>query len=95
MKTIHKLTLEFTHSVQEIEMPMHSQIFTVASQKGKPCIWYMVDTTEVAVETRSFYMVGTGHSMPVGPDRNITFWGTMFFEDDTLVFHIFETGEPT
>ena len=94
MRTIWKKNLEFTHKKQELHMPVGAQVLTVKEQRGKPCLWYTADSVAEHV-TRTFIMVGTGHQMPYGPDRDITYVGTVFFDDDYLVFHVFEIGSPS
>ena len=87
MKTIHKYALIAT-GVQVITMPNNSEILTVQTQNGVPCIWALVDTDN-SPEERVFYIFGTGQE--VGDAiLNMIYIGTFQMENSGLVFHLFE-----
>ena len=67
-----------------IQIPMDSQILTVQIQNDEPYIWVKVNP-ENDVETRTFEVVGTGHSFD---DTNMKYIGT--FQDGPFVWHLFE-----
>ncbi len=85
-RIIYKFTLELVH-YQSISMPELYQVLDVQVQDGKICLWALVDEPLVGdrLETRSFYVYGTGDYVPwAGKQQHI---GTV--QMDELVFHIF------
>lgn len=87
-KTIWKFQLEKTNS-QMIQMPVNSQILSVQTQNEIPCIWALVDPTEIK-EKRFIEVFGTGHDLhyEIGVSRN--YLGTYQLQSGSLVFHVFE-----
>ena len=77
-------------------MPLNSEILSVQRIKGSEdvCIWAMVETTN-SVESREFYVYGTGHEINVDVER-LKHLGTFQIPSDNpylpspLVFHVFE-----
>jgi hypothetical protein len=70
-----------------IKMPKNAQILhlDVQEQVG-PCIWALCHTV-ASMEERKFFVVGTGHAMPVKAGRHI---GSFQLLDGRLIFHVFE-----
>ncbi|AZB23614.1 hypothetical protein EG339_02740 [Chryseobacterium bernardetii] len=83
MKTIYKYQLN-TIGKQIITMPIDSEIISLQTQFGSPCIWAKVDD-EKPVYDRTILTFGTGHPLPEG---NIEFIGT--YQISEFVFHVFE-----
>ena len=71
-----------------IDIPVGSEIVSVAFQRDDFCMWVKVDT-EKECESRNFEVFGTGHEMPYGMGIDYAFIGTAHM-DNGLVFHAFE-----
>lgn len=71
---------------QHVEMPAGADVLCVQIQDGRPCIWAKVDVRSTPT-ARLFYVVGTGHPMPVKAQEYV---GTFQMQDGALVFHVFE-----
>lgn len=87
-KTIWKFVLK-TIDKQELEMPYESEMLTVQTQHGIPCLWALVNP-EADKEVRHFEIFGTGH--PITCDMGIVraYIGTYQIDDGALIFHVFE-----
>lgn len=73
---------------QVIRLPKDATILCVQTQRGAPCLWFVVkDTTNPDREERTFLMYGTGHERQK-IDGNYV--GTFQLGDGTLMFHVFE-----
>ena len=85
MKIIYKYELS-VHDEQRFHMPLGYQLLTVQIQRGKPCIWALVDTTfpDVPVDLLTY---GTGGPVPGRPGL---YAGTYQLENGGIVFHVFE-----
>lgn len=86
--TIFRYTAEITHPAK-VEMPKGAQVISVAPTRTGPeglDIWAIVDP-ENDLETRQFWIVGTGHDMPETYGR---FLGTIQVYGGQLIFHVFE-----
>jgi DNA-directed RNA polymerase subunit RPC12/RpoP len=70
----------------EISMPEDSEILTVQTQKGTPCIWAIVDT-DAPLTTRRLCLRGTGHAFKGNEGKYI---GTFQLDNGALIFHLFE-----
>lgn len=70
-----------------LEMPKGAEVLTVQMQRGSPCLWARVDPEE-QVEKRKFVIHGTGHPVPSSTGKYIA---TFQVDDETLVFHVFES----
>lgn len=81
--TIWKFPLNIT-DVQQITVPGGSEFLSVQVQRGIPCIWALVDSTQPKrqVEIRIY---GTGHPI----DQIGQFIGTFQVQGGALVFHVF------
>lgn len=95
MRTIHKFTLEIVDT-QTVCMHLPVQLLTVQVQRGKPCLWALVDTDAPSVDV-VIAMYGTGFDMPdwlpgLGPK-----YLASFQMHDKLVCHVFATvpGQPS
>lgn len=86
MMTIYKYRFKIEDSFT-IEMPRSAQLLHVAVQRGVPCVWAFVVTTEPMVK-RKFRLAGTGH-----PVENGLYVGSFFQLDGDLVWHLFDQNE--
>ena len=74
--------------IQRIGLPLGYEILALKTQKGKPCIWVLVDPNELK-EEETFEIYGTGDivTYDMGIDRK--YIGTFLSEDDNFVWHLF------
>jgi len=86
MVTIHKYPMPINRMVS-IMLPEAARVLTVQVQKGRTCIWAMVDT-EMRMVPREFAWYGTGH--PISSPRNKEYVGTVQLDGGDLIFHLFE-----
>lgn len=71
---------------QYVSMPAEAKLLSVGLQKGKVCLWALVDPSK-PIETKMIEIVGTGNPMPNdGLVRK--FIGTVVA--DPFVWHVFE-----
>jgi hypothetical protein len=82
--TVWKTPLKIDH-LQTIEVPEGAEFLCAAAQDGTPTLWYTCNPAHKR-EFRTIMMVGTGHVM-MDEGKYI---GTVFLNNGTLVFHIFE-----
>lgn len=82
---IYKYELSVEDAV-EIQMPAGADVLCVQVQQSKPYLWAKVHTSATET-TRKFYVVGTGHPMPVDAKEYV---GTFQLQGGSLVFHVFE-----
>ena len=81
MLTIHKYPMDLDdHEV--VFMPRGAKIAKIGVQRGKICVWALVDTDMPETE-HHFYIRGTGHPAPDGKPHV----GTV--EQGDFVWHIF------
>lgn len=71
----------------DIEMPKGTDVLAVQVQNNQICLWAAVNDTTAELETRRFYLIGTGHPMP--DDAGI-YVGTVQLSGGALVLHVFE-----
>lgn len=71
----------------ELEMPKGTQILTIRTQRGVPCIWALVVNPKNKKEIRKFVVVGTGHEFFYDSAKYI---GTFLVFDDNFIGHLFE-----
>jgi len=83
-KTIYKYPLEIT-DVQQIEMPLTSNILTAQMQNGVLCLWAAVETSD-RLEKRTIFIFGTGNPM-LGGVTSRDYIATV--QDGKFVWHIF------
>jgi hypothetical protein len=74
-----------TDSTIEVEMPKGAKILHAQTQREIPCVWALVDP-DANLETRYFYIVGTGDDMP----SDGRYVGTVSQQDGVYIWHIFE-----
>lgn len=82
IKQIWKYKLDSVHN--EIQIPLDGKVLAVQTQNEIPHIWVLVNSDN-EVQTRTFTVVGTGHSFD---DTNKKYIGT--FQDGPFVWHLFE-----
>ncbi len=82
---VYKYPLEVADTV-DLTMPAGADVLCVQMQDGRPYLWAKVDV-EASKSLRRFYVVGTGHPMPVDAKRYV---GTFQMASGKLVFHVFE-----
>jgi hypothetical protein len=87
MRTIWKFPLRTTDA-QNVEMPAGSQVLSVQTQAGVPCLWALVDPAKEKT-TRTFAIVGTGHPLPPQPGVYV---GSYQLDGGALVFHVFDVS---
>ncbi|WP_269581880.1 DUF7352 domain-containing protein [Roseibium sp. Sym1] len=85
METIWKFTISPTDEVS-IQMPEGATVLSAGVQGETMCLWAQVNPEKKTV-VRRFYVVGTGHLMPIG---SLRFIDTVQMMNGALVFHIFE-----
>lgn len=85
MTTIYKYSLQPGRTV--LDLPSGAQVLTVQMQRGEPCLWAKVDTTNPP-ERRVFDVFGTGHPMP--DDPRLLYVATFQMDGGALVWHVFE-----
>lgn len=85
MREIWKFELDSHYNT--VEMPIGAEILSVHSQRDSVCIWALVNPN-MEKETRYFDVFGTGH--PIDVNSKI-FIGTCLVNNESLVWHVFET----
>ena len=80
---------EITPYDSAIQMPKFSEILTIQTQNGNPCIWALV-YPENEKEERYFEVYGTGHEIHYDIGINRKYINTFQLESGSLVFHLFE-----
>jgi len=90
-KRIWKYQLEAT-DIQILQIPSGGVILSCQIQKGKPCLWVMVEP-ELKKTDRFIEIIGTGN--PAHETLNVKriFIDTIQIDGGDLVFHIFERVE--
>lgn len=87
MRTIWK----FAVPVQErftLDLPPGAEVLHLATQRGHPHPWVMLDPEETARTEWRFVTVGTGHHVP---DSNwLHYIGSYQLRDGEFVFHLFQ-----
>jgi hypothetical protein len=91
MKTIHKYVLEADDQVT-VQAPIGRRPLTVAVQRGKLCVWALVDTDQ-PMEPWKFRVLGTGHPFDDFDPLTHEYLGTVLIHNDSLVFHVYQV-EP-
>jgi hypothetical protein len=82
---IWKFLLEVTDRAGVL-MPQGAEILHVGVQGTNIYVWAKIDT-KATTSMRWFYVVGTGHDMPLKAGQYL---GTVHLRNGALVFHIFE-----
>jgi len=86
MRTIWKVELAISDR-QVIILPKGSTILTTQMQRGIPCLWAIVDPTELQ-EERHICVIGTGHE--IEDSKILSYIGTCQQFYGELIWHIFE-----
>jgi hypothetical protein len=75
----------------ELELPLTAEVLRVATQKGAPHMWILVDPQAPKI-TRRFQVVGTEQAeLPQTPIKYVGTWTQQLFSGVVeLVFHVFE-----
>lgn len=75
-------TLETVHN-----LPIGAKFLSLAEQKGKICLWFMVDENNY-MEQRVFAIFNTGQLIP--SHVKMEYLGTVLVVGRSLVWHVFE-----
>lgn len=90
MKTIYKYPLELVYE-QTIALPKGAHILSVQWIRGSICVYALIDLDAKECEARQFVIIGTGHSFAPNTIPVVHYFlGTVYNDDQSLVFHIFE-----
>jgi hypothetical protein len=87
---IFKYTLEVIDT-QIIKMPVDAILLTIQMQRGKPCLWALVDESLPSDKEYRIKTYGTGHKVPKAAGIYI---GTYQLAEGALVFHVFSEYCP-
>ena len=94
MQTVWRFPLKFQDS-QTISMPAGAKLLHVKFRNGQVEIWALVDTTAPYVK-RLIAIRGTGQPFEYDKKPGTLLYpkhvGTVFTENDELVFHVFDLG---
>jgi hypothetical protein len=74
-----------------LSLPTGARIVHVEDQRGRACLWAMVDTSR-PLDVRHFRVVGTGHEIPV--TTTTVHIGSFQQQAGLLVWHLFEEVGP-
>jgi len=74
----------------DLELPVGSRPVLFAIQEGRPTLWFLLDQERREKTSRSFVVIGTGHTF-TGP---VDFFASAMTPDGSLVLHCFEVS-PT
>lgn len=85
---VYKYPLEMDEG-QIVLMPKGSKVLHVHEQRGRICLWALVNPDEKDEEARSISVRGTGRSMTENPG---TYLGTVHVAIGVYVFHVWEVG---
>jgi hypothetical protein len=89
VRTIHKYPLSLDQW-QRVTMPVGAKILTAQIQGTRLCVWAEVETT-APTDDRFFFIAGTGHPLPFGPD-DLEYNSTV--QDFGLVWHVYTRRAP-
>lgn len=85
MSVIHKYELAIKHE-QSIMTPAICELLHAGEQRGKLCLWAMVDAESPKVQMR-VRVIGTGH--PIHHSHGWRYIDTVIMHDGELVWHVF------
>jgi hypothetical protein len=71
----------------EIDMPKGAKVLCVQVQNEQPFLWAEVLPESGLMKLRRFYVIGTGHPMPVLAKRYI---GTFQLVNESFIGHVYE-----
>lgn len=86
---IYKFVVKALHSSEGLELPVGAQVLSIGLQKRqlyKVVMWVALDPDCTETETRYFYFVGTGSTLPNSEKK---FIGTVQ-DSSEYVWHVFE-----
>lgn len=86
MKAIWKYGLKVDDR-QVVKIPVGSEILTVQTQNGHPCLWVLVNPKEVGLGEITLRIYGIGHNIE---HDNLTYIDTFQINGGELVFHAFQ-----
>ena len=88
-RRVFKYALEIM-DYQPVDMPFGADILCVQSQRGKPCIWALVNPNN-PTQTRRFHIVETGRLIEdTGLEKYIGTAQIMYPMSGPQVWHVFE-----
>lgn len=82
--TVYKTQLQVT-DVQDVLLPVGSEVLCAREQHGLVCIWYRCDSG-ASMEPRRFSIIGTGNPAP----RDGKYLGTAALYSGNIMLHVFE-----
>lgn len=85
--TVHKFPIP--PGVFKLMLPRGARILDAQMQGDQPQMWVLLDPDGPKVE-RTFYAVGTGHTIEGAGYDNLRYCGTFQMQGGSLVFHLFE-----
>lgn len=86
MKSIFKYVL-LIKETQLVTLPKNAQVLSVANQRGNLVLWAAVNTQVKETEQHLITIGTTGNPLP--DIRKANFLGTVLFDNDTFVAHVF------
>ncbi len=87
MKVVHKFPVALAGgSGSGIEMPRGARLLHFDAQGDELFLWALVDPNE-AMDVRTFFIVGTGHTLPELRYRHV---GSCLMRGGGLEWHLFE-----
>lgn len=89
MRVIYKYPIPIQDVVKN-DIPVGGEILKFAMQKGQAFIWVLIDPDQKETETRHFLVIGTGHKITDTEHCDGKYIDTVFINDGSLVFHLFE-----
>jgi hypothetical protein len=89
-KRVYKYELNPMTSIQEVILPIESQILTAQMQGNKLQLWALVDSIQELKAKRVIEIIGTGYKFcsPNGVERKHI--STIQLAGGVFVYHIFE-----
>lgn len=84
---IYKFTLRSSFEPQSLRIHDEAQFLSVGNQREQLRTWWLVDTEEAALVTKTLVIRPTGQ--PIVGDIG-TFLGTVLLFDGNTVLHVFE-----
>lgn len=87
MQVIYKYEV-IIKDIFTLDIPLGARVLSLQVQRGKPYMWIQVNSDVLVVETRVFWVLGTGHPFP--DEVSLYFLGTFQIHSGNSVFHVFE-----
>lgn len=89
MKVIHKFPIPLKGATSSVEMPRGAKLLHFDAQGDELFLWALVDP-ESATRYRTFFIVGTGHTLPEQNIHISEHVGSCLMRNGALVWHLFE-----